>query len=517
MKSTLLATLLFSTCIAQAETRVEHKWRDFQRDPKAAMSQVPTKYDGEGKRLPRYFDSLFNRRQVSNKEYVTAKARIRKKHLPTRKPMPFFSGSKKRVDELLDSNEFVAKRKTSVLSLAEMESRALMEASLAETPWSGSYWPIYQGGLGARYGSVSFLRSGDRWRSYYDFVAKIDPLGEIFASRDPDLLSDLSPAEKYDLLIAPPPPRGELAGVTSAVWNEGKSYENSNGNVERWMGICHGWAPASFSVSRPSRTLLAKAHDGSTALKFYPSDLKGLQSLTWAQQQVPSSFVGSRCQSKNPKKDPATDRILDEPCFDTNPAVWHVSIVNQIGIAKRSFVMDATYDYEVWNQPVYSYSYEYFNPQTGKSVRSWKDAVAKREDFDNDKFRKFRSPNAAKYVGISMTVTYVVESAANHLETDSPDFDQKRTVTYMYDLELDGRDRLIGGEWYNSHHPDFLWLPLYEEKPSLEEDDTVSTHGGWTPDQPLPEFWKRIARVRAESTGEPLPAIVDRLTEAATQ
>lgn len=512
--ATSLALSLLTASTAPAS--VESRWREFHSDPKKTMNQVPPKFDEDGRRIPPLGDSLFDREQVASKDYVTAKAETRKKHLPIKPKPHFFGEARRRLDEMLDRREFGKKGLKPVYKLADMETLNLTRASLAETPWSGSYWPIYQGGLGARYASPNFQRVGRKWTSYYDFVTKTETLADIFASRDPERIDELSPAEKYDLLLASPGERGNLSGLTGHSWREGSGYVNADGEVETWMGLCHGWAPAAFSVPRPAKKIEAKASDGTTALKFYPADLKGLATHIWANEQVPSSFVGSRCNDKKPKKDPDTDRILDEACFDTNPAVWHVSMVNQVGLAKRSFVMDATYDYEVWNQPVVSYSYEYFDPQTGKSALTWEDAAVAKAEYVKDKFKKYRSPKAAKYVGVNMTVTYVVESSAFRQDFDSAEFDQTRTVSYMYDLELDQNDALIGGEWYTNHHPDFLWLPHFEGKPWSAEDDAVVSRERWTPDRPLPDFWKRIAVVTADQTGEPLPAIVEALIEASS-
>lgn len=517
MKTRLLIALLFCSLHAHAETQTERKWREFHADPNRAMNVLPAKFDATGARMPPLYDSLFGLRQVFDNNYVTSKAETRKRHLPKAKTPHFFAGSVRRLDELLDMSEFRKKGIRPVTTLDAMAANRLEQAALAESPWSGSYWPIYQGGIGARYASENFQSSGRLWKSYYDFVSGPESLADVYASGDANKIDELSPSEKYDLLVAPPPPRGKIGGVSFVVWKEGEVYANSSGEVETWMGICHGWAPAAYSVPRPAHVIETKASDGRTLLRFYPADLKGLSSYIWAQDQVPSSFVGSRCQSKNPKKDRATGRILDEACFDTNPAVWHVSMVNQIGVAKRSFVMDATYDYEVWNQPVLSYSYEYFNPQTGKSAKTWNEAVVAKSDFSVDKFRDFRSAKADKFVGVNMTVTYVVESSAFHQEHDSAEADQTRSVTYMYDLELDSNDELIGGEWYNNHHPDFLWSPKYEAKPSLIQDDDVRSQGEWTPDQPLPDFWKRIAAITASQSGEPLPAIVEALVAASAR
>lgn len=74
--------------------------------------------------------------------------------------------------------------------------------------------------------------------------------------------------------------------------------------------------------------------------------------------------------------------VIDQECFDVNPAAWHMSIVNQVGRQKKSFVFDATYDYQVWNHPVISYEIKYFNLVSMDAVDSLEEAIVKREEFE---------------------------------------------------------------------------------------------------------------------------------------
>src|SRR5205814_1983988 len=166
-----------------------------------------------------------------------------------------------------------------------------------------------------------------------------------------------------------------------------------------WMGICHGWTPASFNIPRPRTKVLVKSADGKLSIPFYPADVRALSSVLWANADQPSRFMGGRCNDKNPQQDP-NGRIMSADCRDVNPASWHRAIVNSVGIAKRAFVLDVTWDYEVWNQPIYSYEYSYFNPQTNQPVGTLKEATVARSAFTSDKFAKYRSPGTAFVVGI---------------------------------------------------------------------------------------------------------------------
>jgi hypothetical protein len=46
---------------------------------------------------------------------------------------------------------------------------------------------------------------------------------------------------------------------------------------------------------------------------------------------------------------------LDGTCIDTNPGTLHLLLANLIGIERKSFVFDRTFDDEVWNQPLRGY------------------------------------------------------------------------------------------------------------------------------------------------------------------
>jgi hypothetical protein len=47
-------------------------------------------------------------------------------------------------------------------------------------------------------------------------------------------------------------------------------------------------------------------------------------------------------------------------------------VAAQRTVSRRAMIMDATYDYEVWNQPIFSYEYQYFNPATMRAIRMGK-------------------------------------------------------------------------------------------------------------------------------------------------
>jgi hypothetical protein len=387
-------------------------------------------------------------------------------------------------------------------TLAQMEKAYLLGAALDETPWSDDYWPLYAGVLAKRYADPKFP-GGLGWKRKTDYILK-----NLGSAGD---LNQLSPAEKYDLLVGD----GDWT-MTKAMIDEGRRYWEETKKVETWMGICHGWAPAAYMLPRPKNAVQVTAADGKTQLTFFPSDIKALSSSLWAHTNVPTRFMGGRCNVKKPKED-ENGRVLDETCNDTNPGAWHLTVVNQIGVAKRSFVMDATYDMEVWNQPIYSYSYTYFNPQTLETTDRLSSARIALTDYKRDKFKTYRAPETKFVVGVSMNVTYSVEVEPSHALTDSPQNDGLNTVNYMYDLELNADGEIIGGEWYTNLHPDFLWTPEKgEEALSIGDTflDSQNDRSKWNGTDTVPALWQKAA-TRASQEGQPLARIVKGLLEAA--
>ncbi|MCW5206138.1 hypothetical protein VU08_04285 [Desulfobulbus sp. F5] len=287
--------------------------------------------------------------------------------------------------------------------LRSIEDSGLMSARLAESPWSDDYWAIYLGVLGKRYADHGFPKSLD-WKVNFDYIQR-NPAAAVLASGNQDAINRLSPSEKYDILV------GDTSySLTKQMWEEGRGYYERNGHVETWMGICHGWAPAAYMLHRPVNSVRVLAADGATSLTFYPSDIKGLASMLWAKASPRVKFIGGRCNEKDPRVDPQSGRILAQNCFDTNPATWHLAMVNQIGVSQRSMVMDATFDYEVWNQPVLGYSCTYFNPATKSTVNSLAAATVAKAAFTDDKFAAYRGQQTVSIVGVAMEVSYIVET-----------------------------------------------------------------------------------------------------------
>lgn len=381
----------------------------------------------------------------------------------------------------------------------EIDGAGLTEASLPINPWSDSYWPLYMGALAFRYSDIYFPRS-DSWQENNAYI--MNNLGRA------EFISALSPAEKYDLLIGK-----ENFPLTLSMLDNGRKQRNSRGSVPAWMGICHGWAPASYMVARPTNTVNLLAADGITVIPFFPSDIKALVTALWASVPVPTRFIGGRCNEVTPGSD-TSGRPINPDCLDSNPASWHLAVVNQIGHAKRSFVMDYVSTSEVWNQPVTKYKFTYFNPQT-MYYADINGAIVPTNSFPEDKYKKFRDTRAVSIIGIQMTVTYVGETQPSDRGADDESFDQNTEAEFLYDLELDAEGKIIGGEWYREKHPDFLWQPVPGSKPkSLGDMDLDAAYdlSNWDKNSVIPAAWRTPA-ARSAAASQPLARIVDKLVQ----
>lgn len=482
---------------AWAADTIDQDLEQIVQNPEAFRLQHIQKTDEQGNPVP--VQSKFAQDDIRTREFVIQRDLMRKKFCQEEGGARICLGDvmegragilgNDRAEDLVDNGASL------IRSLEKMSG--LQKAQLPHSPWSDDYWALYKGSVGARYADPEFP-AVESWKENKNYV-DAKTLRMIFESSSS--MDTLSPSEKYDLLV------GDTAGTLTAFnWSTGEQYFRRSGKVETWMGICHGWAPAAYMLPRPTSMIDVVAADGRTKIRFYPADIKALGSLLWAQAHPSTRFIGGRCNTKSPDAD-ASGHQKDQDCFDTNPGTWHLAVVNQIGVAGRSMVMDATYDYEVWNQPIYGYSYTYFNPQTMKRAETIDQARVELRQFPRDRFRH-RADDAVAVVGVSMEVTYIVETQPTQSPNDHESRDGRRKARYTYDVELNARGEIVGGEWYQAEHPDFLWTPGPTVKAVSVADSRAP--GNWDAMSPLPAAWSAPAR-RAASAGQPLGKIVDAL------
>ncbi len=378
----------------------------------------------------------------------------------------------------------------------EMEARGLRSHVLGNSPWSDSFWPVTRGFVARRYADGGFPNSTD-FSANYGYV-QARPAWTVGTNQ-------MSPSEKYDFLVGDSSWR-----LTNRAWGKGNRYIQQYGFVPTWVGLCHGWAPASLMTPMPVRSVTVPAANG-TAVTFYPSDVKALASVLWGEAPPIVRFAGARCKKFNPQEDDV-GRVTTEGCYDVNPGTLHMALVNELGQQQRGFVMDSTFDFEVWNYPIAAYAYHYFNPQTLTVSDTIVGSRVALNKFTIDKFKSYRSPNGRYVVGIAMDVTY-----ASVLQPSTKVISKQKyhTVRYVYDLELDANNNIIGGEWYSNFHPDFLWNPPVNSRAMAAVEKASLEPVTWDGQSPISASIRNMA-LKASSKGEPLAVVVERLVQMAS-
>jgi hypothetical protein len=373
-----------------------------------------------------------------------------------------------------------------ITSLTEMEKLGLNSGKTELDLWSGSYWPIYQGLIAVRFQDPEFItlmKKEVQWNKHKDLHDKLPAYS--YTGRE----NLLSPAEKYDLLVGD----SEMS-LTKYSWELGE--KNSNfGIVKTWRGLCDGWASAAQKMPRPVRSVTLDTPSGAS-VTFSPEDIKALGSLMYARSQAPVTMIGKRCIS-------AALGLFSDACDETNPGTLHRAIVNRVGNLKKSFIADVSPGNQVWNYPVESYFvtfYNIFDQTESKTFEEVKELFTKDRNF---KKKSSRHPNTHSIVGVKMAVKFRNMRDTNLLDTDSPAQDETMDMLYMYDLELDANNNIIGGESFSRNLPDFIWMPTDSTYPLSEAERTTTALN-------LIELSRAAAK-----KGQPLSRVVEKLFELA--
>lgn len=334
--------------------------------------------------------------------------------------------------------------------------------------WSGDYWSLRNGATSYRYATGQWFPSYDAavasYRQPADWKSALNlPLADLT-----QLVHQWSPAEKWDLTV------GDTDfTLTQQQKAAGARYRDETGDVAGWMGLCHGWAAASIAVPRPERPVDFVGASG-VKISWLPDEVRSMVTLAWANAEIPTNYVGGRCDEKNAATYP-NGRLRQPECFDTNPSTFYLALGNLLGRQGSSFIMDISFDYQVWNQPVVAYRFQYFDPtEPNRTSDDWRKVAV---DYDSrfkarDRFQhpltrgqrdaagRYDDRGIDKVVGVAATVAYLAETRPSGSAQPTPD--DLRRLTFTFDLELSRRGSgyaATGGEWHENAHPDFLWVP----------------------------------------------------------
>jgi hypothetical protein len=374
-----------------------------------------------------------------------------------------------------------------VTTLDQIQAQALNFKPTKKSLWSGSYWPFYQGSLGARYRDPSFRAVMEKTYKFEEYVslrgARVNP-------------NDLSPAEKYDLLLG-----DSLGTFTETQWKNGDDNRSFSGAVPTWRGICDGWAAASMTWNRPAKSVTLLSVNGQP-VTFFPEDIKALGSQLHAKGFKTVTFLGRRCNG--------TTGWITGACGGVNPAALHLALVNSVGIEGSSFVLDISPGKEVWNYPVQEYSLSFTNPLTGAEAPDWKSARVELLGNERDLREHKRADGTRWIVAVKAKVKFMDMRDGGVNSFDSSEFDKILEKEWSYELEVDGRGQVIGGEWLSKARPDFMWAPKSSSLPvsSVERRSSLS----FDHTRPLSPALAGLG-IEASKSAQPLAVIVNKLFE----
>ena len=227
-----------------------------------------------------------------------------------------------------------------------------LEGAAVNTPWAGTYWPVYKDSI------------NDRWNGS-DTKSPAEKYGEAFGIENlEDIVSKHHGIDSFESRKVCES-NSDCDGETQAA--EGKCAKRHGAESGRciptWWGLCHAWAPAAILEPEPVHPVTRNG------VEFKVNDIKALVELMY--NRSTSKFLSLRCNEQG--ADIALDAYGnptgdDIECKDTNAGTFHVIVANYLGIKGESFVEDRTYDDEVWNQPVSAYRVTQMNQVTAKEA-----------------------------------------------------------------------------------------------------------------------------------------------------
>lgn len=224
--------------------------------------------------------------------------------------------------------------------------------------------------------------------------------------------------------------------------------------------------------------------EGSISSRY--ADVKYMKStkyIDFISQYIQPSDYNSAVSSNEESKAALINLYSPAEKYDLLAGTFHLVVTNSIS-NNKPFIIDATYDYEVWNQPIYSYKVRFFNPETHNFVKEGlnleaqiAEAAIPAKQYSSDKFKKLRDSRSQYVIGIENTIAYVSEKRPSHLHINTTGEESLTYVKYIYDLELDENWNIIGGEWYQTQHPDFIWTVQEGTTPLTKYDKILSDAG----------------------------------------
>jgi hypothetical protein len=305
-------------------------------------------------------------------------------------------------------------------------------------PWAGSYWPTYKDTINYRWDGPRSRSPAEKYEEAFGGSRVEDRLSQYYGVDSQTNAKSCTTDQQCDKSLH------EVCGK--------REWARTGRCIPTWFGICHGWAPAAILLPEPKHEVVENG------VVFKVQDIKALLSLMYASATM--KFVSLRCEANDSHDGSAANDAYGRPaapdCRDTNPGTYHIILTNYLGIQKKSFVEDRTFDYQVWNFPLRGYKILEEREISAKEANSLivTGSAPDRYLFNDD---------AKSFVYVKNDVSYISVASAERDGSLSGNIDSfTGHDVYEYILELDGTGKIIGGEWVGSskrNHPDFIWLP----------------------------------------------------------
>ncbi|DBA05125.1 TPA: hypothetical protein N0F65_004975 [Lagenidium giganteum] len=225
---------------------------------------------------------------------------------------------------------FGARMERNYKTIGRMYSRA----SHTPVPWPGSYWPVYQDGINARFRGEKYSATEKYARAFGKDPKK---LMDAVSAKSGILSQSDSRSCRYDDQCS----RGEKCGI--------RDGESAGHCIAGWFGVCHAWAPAAIMEPGPECPV---KYNGMT---FGVRDIKALITQVYDGAGIGSVFTGARFDGGDKSTD-SYGRYRDGALRDLGPGYFHIALANIMGRFKQSMVLDVDAEAPVWNQPVRGYA-----------------------------------------------------------------------------------------------------------------------------------------------------------------
>ncbi len=306
-----------------------------------------------------------------------------------------------------------------------------------KTPWPGYWWPAYKDSINFRWDGSSTTSAAKKYGQAFG-VSNIED--KVSATLGIDQSQYESRPCRYESDC------DRYTSMTCA-----KRIGDSTGYcVPTWHGICHARANASILEHEPRYPV---TYNG---VNFKVQDIKALTTFSY-HYGLNAKTLALRCYDESVSYG-SYGRPTKSRCRDSNPGSFHVVLANLLGLQKRAFVMDKSFDYQVWSYPIRKFVVESEQTLTASEANAKIGASGSTYVFNVN-------AKAFKYL---KTAVYIIQGSPYYRDGPLLPTISNYTlkVTYYYVLELDGAGNIIGGEWVGTskrNHPDFIWVPYRKD------------------------------------------------------